>query len=393
LPEKRVAILGSTGSIGVAALDVVRHLGSPFRVTAISAHKSADKLIEQLDRHGPAAVAITGGEVPDALRAACKSRGASLLTGPDALVEIVNRDDVDVVLNAVVGAAGLPASLAAVNAGKPLLLANKESLVVAGRLLIDAARDRGVPILPIDSEHSAVFQAIQCGRRDEIRRVILTASGGPFRTWPVDKIDDATPADALKHPTWRMGGKITIDSATMFNKSLEVIEACWLFDLPVEQVDVVIHPESIVHSMVEFVDGSTLAQLSPPDMKMPIQYALTYPHRKPGLARAMDWSKRQVLHFDPPDLERYPALRLGYDAARAGGTTLAAALNAANEVAVDAFLSGKIRFGAIWRTVEQTMKRHAVQALPTMADLLEADRWARAETARAIADCPLPTAG
>src|SRR5208282_2893089 len=224
-----------------------------------------------------------------------------LLTGPDAMVELAQRNDVDIVLSAVVGAAGLPAALAAVRAGKTLALANKEALVVAGSLLIPEARQRGVRLLPVDSEHSAVFQALASGRARDVRRVILTASGGPFRDWPVGKIRNATPADALNHPTWRMGNKITIDSATMFNKALELIEACWLFDLRPEQVQIMIHPESIIHSMVEFIDGSVVAQLSPPDMRTPIQYALTYPDRAEGCSRRMNWAEATALHFEPPD--------------------------------------------------------------------------------------------
>jgi 1-deoxy-D-xylulose-5-phosphate reductoisomerase len=275
----------------------------------------------------------------------------------------------------------LPAALAAVRAGKHLALATKESLVVAGSILIPEARRRGVRIIPVDSEHSAVFQAMQCGRLSEVRRVILTASGGPFRTMPIEQMRHATPADALNHPTRRMGGNITIESATMFNKGLELIEACWLFDLPPEKVQVVIHPESVVHSMVEFVDGSVIAQLSPPDMKTPIQYALTFPERREGVGRRMDWTKAFDLHFEPPDFERFPALRLAYDVARRGGT-LGAVLNAANEVAVEAFTSGKIGFGEISGVVELTISRHRLQPGPSMDDLVEADRWARTEAAR-----------
>ncbi len=234
------------------------------------------------------------------------------------MVDLVRHDDVDVVVAAVVGAAGLPAALATVRAGKKLALANKEALVVAGSLLIPEARRRGVPLLPVDSEHSAIFQAMVCGRSCDVRRVILTASGGPFRNAPLESIYNATPADALNHPTWRMGGKITIDSATMFNKALELIEACWLFDLPPEQIEVVIHPESVVHSMVEFVDGSVIAQLSPPDMRTPIQYALTYPDRADGCSRRMDWTKVHALNFEPPDFDRFPALKIAYQVAEAG---------------------------------------------------------------------------
>ncbi|MGD0542589.1 MAG: 1-deoxy-D-xylulose-5-phosphate reductoisomerase, partial [Tepidisphaeraceae bacterium] len=280
------------------------------------------------------------------------------------------------VVAAVVGAAGLPAALAAVRAGKRLALANKEALVVAGSLLIPEARRRGVALLPVDSEHSAIFQAMACGRGRDVRRVILTASGGPFRNAPLEAIHNATPADALNHPTWRMGGKITIDSATMFNKALELIEACWLFDLRPQQVQIVVHPESIIHSMVEFIDGSVIAQLSPPDMRTPIQYALTYPERANGCSRRMDWTTVQALHFEPPDFEKFPALKLAYQVAEAGGTS-GAVLNAANEAAVAAFMAGKIAFGEICRVVELTISQHRIQTSPTLDDLLQADRWAR----------------
>ncbi len=292
------------------------------------------------------------------------------------MVDLARDDDVDVVVAAVVGAAGLPAALAAVRAGKKLALANKEALVVAGSLLIPEARRRGVALLPVDSEHSAIFQAMACGRGREVRRVILTASGGPFRNAPLEAIHNATPADALNHPTWRMGGKITIDSATMFNKALELIEACWLFDLRPQQVQIVVHPESIIHSMVEFIDGSVIAELSPPDMRTPIQYALTYPERANGCSRRMDWTKVQALHFEPPDFEKFPALTLAYQVAEAGGTS-GAVLNAANEAAVAAFMAGKIAFGEICRVVELTISQHRIQTSPTLDDLLEADRWAR----------------
>jgi 1-deoxy-D-xylulose-5-phosphate reductoisomerase len=276
----------------------------------------------------------------------------------------------------VVGAAGLPAALATVKSGKPLALANKESLVVAGSLLIPEARRRGVPLLPVDSEHSAIFQAMSCGRAADVRRVVLTASGGPFRTWPVEKIRSATLEDALNHPTWRMGNKITIDSATMFNKALELIEACWLFDLRPDQVQIVIHPESIIHSMVEFIDGSVIAQLSPPDMRTPIQYALTYPDRADGCSRRMNWAEATTLHFEPPDFKRFPALDIAYKVAEAGGTA-GAVMNAANEVAVEAFMAGKIRFGEISSVVERTVADHHLKCTPGLDDLLQADQSAR----------------
>jgi 1-deoxy-D-xylulose-5-phosphate reductoisomerase len=319
----------------------------------------------------------------DQLKDLLGSRGPRIFPGESGLVDLARHEEVDIVVAAVVGAAGLPAALAAVRAGKTLALANKEALVVAGCLLIPEARKRGVRVLPVDSEHSAIFQAMASGRSGEVRRVILTASGGPFRRASLEEIRSATLADALNHPTWRMGNKITIDSATMFNKALELIEACWLFDLRPEQVQIVIHPESIIHSMVEFVDGSVIAQLSPPDMRTPIQYALTYPDRAGGCSRRMDWTQCQAFHFEPPDFERFPALKLAYEVAEAGGTA-GAVLNAANEVAVAAFMDGKIPFGEICALVELTISSHRIQTAPALDDLLQADRWARQAAEAAI---------
>jgi len=376
--SKRIAILGSTGSIGCSTLEVVRHLGEPFKAVALGAHRQIDKLAEQIKWFNPAAVSLGDAALKGELESRLNgfSSPPRIYTGDSGLVDVVRRDDVDIVLSAVVGAIGLPAAIAAVQAGKTLALANKESLVVAGSLLIPEARRRGVPLLPVDSEHSAIFQAMRCGRRQDVRRVILTASGGPFRTKTAEQINNATLADALNHPTWRMGNKITIDSATMFNKALELIEAVWLFDLQPKQVQIVIHPESVVHSMVEFVDGSVIAQLSPPDMKTPIQYALTYPERSEGCSRRMDWNSRFSLHFEPPDFARFPALRLAYEVAEMGGTA-GAVLNAANEVAVAAFSAGKIKFGDIARIVAATINAHRLVQTPTLDDLLQADQWAR----------------
>ena len=390
--SKRIAILGSTGSIGTNALDVIDHLGEPYRAVALSAHRQTGKLLEQARQFRPACVAVTQEQPEQGLVGELRATGTEVYVGPGAMEQVVARDDVDLVLAAVVGAAGLPAVLAAVRAGKTIALANKESLVVAGSLLVPEARRRGVPILPVDSEHSAIFQAMQCGRLEEVRRVILTASGGPFRDAPADVIENATLEDALRHPTWRMGAKVTIDSATMFNKALEFLEACWLFDLPPEKVDVVIHPESVVHSMVEFVDGSVVAQLSPPDMRTPIQYALTYPERRSGPARRLDIGKAFSLNFQPPDPVRFPALRLARDVARMGGTA-GAVLNAANEAAVSAFTAGEVPFGEISRLVELTIDRHRVglQQNPSLSDLLGADRWARETVREAIGARP-PTA-
>lgn len=369
---KRIAILGSTGSIGTNALDVIAHLGPPYEVAALSAHSQSKKLLSQIEQFKPAAVAATDPKARLEIRQKLP-HGVQLY---DDLAPLVQRDDIDLVLAAVVGAAGLPAVLAAVQTGKTLALANKESLVVAGSLLIPLARKHNLNILPVDSEHSAIFQAMHCGQPREVRRLILTASGGPFRTASREQIENATLQDALNHPTWRMGNKITIDSATMFNKGLELIEACWLFDLPPEKIDIVIHPESIVHSMVEFNDGNVLAQLSPPDMRTPIQYALTYPDRLPSNSRKLDLAHAFSLNFHPPDPDRFPALDIARDVARRSGT-LGAVMNAANEAAVEAFTSGNIPFGMIWRTVQHTIAEHTVQQSPSLDDLMKADTWAR----------------
>jgi 1-deoxy-D-xylulose-5-phosphate reductoisomerase len=285
------------------------------------------------------------------------------------------------VLAAIVGAAGLPATLAAVSRGLDVGIANKESLVVAGAMLMPLAAQRGGALIPVDSEHSAIFQALHAGQRPDVRRVHLTASGGPFRQWPAERIARATLADALNHPTWSMGPKITIDSATMMNKALEIVEARWLFGLAPEQIDVLIHPESIVHSMVEFQDGSIIAQLGTPDMKTPIQYALTYPRRAAGIAEPLDWSQPRALHFEPPDFERFPSLRLGYDAARQGGSS-GAVLNAANEAAVERFRAGALPFVQIATITAEVCRRHHVISEPTLEGLLAADAWAREEVER-----------
>jgi 1-deoxy-D-xylulose-5-phosphate reductoisomerase len=370
---KRIAILGSTGSIGTNALDVIEHLGPDYQVAALSAHSQSKKLLEQVARHRPRAVAVTDPRALAEVRAGLSSPGPEVYAD---MAEMVRRDDIDLVLAAVVGAAGLPAVFAAVETGKTLALANKESLVVAGSILLPLARRHNVAVLPVDSEHSAIFQAMQCGRPREIKRLILTASGGPFRTSSAEEIRGATLADALRHPTWQMGSKITIDSASMFNKGLELIEACWLFDLPPERIDIVVHPESVVHSMVEFNDGNVLAQLSPPDMRTPIQYALTYPDRLPSNSRKLDLSRAFSLNFHPPDPGRFPALSIARDVARRGGT-LGAVMNAANEAAVSLFMAGNLPFGMISQAVSHTIARHPVQPSPSLDDLMEADRWAR----------------
>ena len=304
-----------------------------------------------------------------------------LLVGAEALNRVVADENVDTVLAAIVGSAGLRSSWAAVKAGKTIALANKETLVVAGPLVMSLAAKSGATILPVDSEHSAVFQSLQSGQRDEVRRIVLTASGGPFLRYTSEQLARVTVEEALKHPNWSMGPKITIDSATMMNKALEIIEARWLFDFAPEQIDVVVHPQSVVHSLVEFVDGSVIAQLSPPDMKLPIQYALSYPRRRPGPAARLDFSRMLELNFEPADAKRFEALELGHQAARAGGTT-GAVLNAANEVAVELFLSGRIGFTKIVPACRTVMERHAFDPSPSLDRLLELDAWAREEVLR-----------
>ncbi len=380
--SKRVIILGSTGSIGRSALAVAAALGEEIQVVGLAARREWGLLAEQAVQFGVGTVAISDAEHAEALRGAV-SPITRVLVGPEGLVELVRETDADFVLAAIVGAAGLPATLAAVDRGLDVGLANKESLVVAGALLMPLARERGAALIPVDSEHSAIFQSLHAGQRDDVRRVHLTASGGPFRDWSRERIERATLDDALNHPTWSMGPKITIDSATMMNKALEIIEARWLFDLPVEQIDVLIHPESVVHSMVEFQDGSVIAQLGTPDMKTPIQYALTYPRRVPGIAEPLDWSQARTLRFEPPDFERFGALTLGYEAARQGGSS-GAVLNAANEAAVELFRRGEIPFARVVALTSTVFERHEQQQRPSLDELMAADAWARAEIKRCI---------
>jgi 1-deoxy-D-xylulose-5-phosphate reductoisomerase len=300
------------------------------------------------------------------------------------VVGLVQSPDVDIVIGAIVGVAGLESSLAAAESGKRLALANKESLVVAGSLLMDTAQKRGAEILPVDSEHSAIYQCLQSGRgQSDVERIILTASGGPLRDWPVDQLSQATVENALSHPTWQMGRKITVDSATMMNKALEVIEAKWLFGVDPERITVVVHPQSIVHSMVEFRDGSVIGQLSPPDMRLPIQYALTYPARLSSPSPKINWSEAMRLDWKPADFERYPALELGFEVAKQGGSC-GAVLNAANEAAVELFLNRKIKLTEIATICRQVLEHHHFSPSPSLSELFDLDRWGRAEVQRWI---------
>ncbi len=379
--SKNITVLGSTGSIGRSTLEVMAASEGRLRPFALSAHSSLDVLEAQARELLPQYIVATD---PDAARRhdwSALPKGVQLLVGPEAVAEVVARPEVDVVVSAIVGSAGLDGTWAALEAGKTVALANKESLVVGGPLVTRLAAERGATLLPVDSEHSAVFQALQAGQRNELRRVILTASGGPFRTYSSERLAKVTVEKALEHPTWAMGPKITIDSATLMNKALEIIEARWLFDLQPGQIDVVVHPQSIVHSMVEYIDGSVIAQLSPPDMKLPIQYALTWPERCEGVAAKLDFGRAMHLEFEPPDPDRFPALRLGLEAAAAGGTT-GAVLNGANEAAVAAFLAGRLPLNRIVPACRRALDQHTFDPNPTLSQLVNLDRWAREEVSR-----------
>jgi 1-deoxy-D-xylulose-5-phosphate reductoisomerase len=372
-----IAILGSTGSIGRNALRVIEALGPEYQVVGLSAHHNVELLAQQTLRYKPQFVTITNRDSVARFRAIMNGQ-IKVLAGPEGLTEMAQGDQVDTVLTAVVGAAGLPAVMAAAQTGKRLAIANKEPLVIAGELLTRAAREHGSTLLPVDSEHSAVFQALQSGRSSEVQRILLTGSGGPFRGATLQDLKQVTREQALSHPTWTMGPKITIDSATMMNKALEVIEARWLFDIPVDKIEVLIHPESIVHSLVEFVDGSVVAQLGEPDMCLPIQYALTYPRRVAGISKRLRLEEIGSLHFEKPDPRTFRALPLAYEVARAGGTA-AAVFNAANEAAVAEFLAGRIKFLQITELVEHCLSRHEIRRVACLEELLEADAWARNE--------------
>ncbi len=376
---RRITILGSTGSIGNNSLEVIESLGPEYEVVGLAARSRWQQLLEQAHRFRPRAIAIGDATLIECVGARLNGT-IDLLAGPEALVDLVRQGDCDFVISAIVGSAGLPATLAAAELGKDIGLASKEVLVVAGCLVVPLARRRGARLLPIDSEHSAIFQAMHAGKPEEVVKVYLTASGGPFREWSGEQMAQARLEDALRHPTWKMGPKITIDSATMMNKALEIVEAKWLFGLEPEAIEVLVHPESIVHSMVEFCDGSVIAQLGTPDMRTPIQYALTFPRRVRGPSRRLDLTSIRRMHFEPPDLDRFPALRLGYEVARLGGTA-GAVLNGANEAAVQAFREGRIPFGQIVELTEDVLRRHSVIEEPDLDGLLAADAWARNEVA------------
>jgi 1-deoxy-D-xylulose-5-phosphate reductoisomerase len=376
-----IAILGSTGSIGRSSLEVIEAMPDRFRVTCLTAHRNIEILAEQILRFKPRTVVVTDEGRAGALRRLVDG-SAEILSGDEALLDVVARPDVDIVISALVGFAGLHPTLRAIEAGKDIALANKETLVVGGELVMAKVREHHVRLLPVDSEHSAILQCLQGEDIHSVNRLILTASGGPFLNTTRAEMADITPRRALKHPTWTMGAKITIDSATLMNKGLEVIEAQWLFGLPAERIEVIVHPQSIIHSMVEFVDGSVKAQLGVPDMKLPIQYALTYPERPPSAFKRVDFAALGRLTFQDPDMDRFPCLPLAFRAMRDGGTA-PAVLNAANESAVGLFLDGKIGFTAIPELIAQAMDAIPSPGAPTLDLIDRADRDARAFVAQA----------
>jgi len=373
---KGVAILGSTGSIGRSALAVVDAHPTRLKVVSLAAGENASLLADQVRRYCPDFVAMAGGEGIDRLKAACGPNLPAVGTGTEGLIAVATHRSADIVICASAGTAGLEAVLAAIEAGKTIALANKEVLVMAGELVTAAARRRGVAILPVDSEHNAIHQCLHARPASEVRRIILTASGGPFRDCQADALERVSPEAALQHPTWQMGRKITIDSATLMNKGLEVIEAHWLFGVTADQIDVVIHPQSIVHSLVELIDGSVIAQLGVTDMRLPIQYACSYPDRWDGSLPSLDLARAGRLEFLEPAHDRFPCLGLAYDALRAGGT-LPVVLNAANEIAVGAFLDHKLGFMAIPRVIQKAMQAHDSQPVSTLQVVRRADAWAR----------------
>ncbi|MFK7817965.1 MAG: 1-deoxy-D-xylulose-5-phosphate reductoisomerase [Planctomycetaceae bacterium] len=376
---KRIAVLGSTGSIGTSCLDVIRQHANSMQLVAVAAGSSWKELAEQTQAFQPRRAALANSSLAESVDQSCFHDKTELRFGSDEVEAIAALDDVDTVVSAIVGAAGLRGTWAAVECGKRVAIANKETLVVAGPLIMDLARERGAELIPVDSEHSAVFQAMQSGPRSAVKRVVLTASGGPFRQSSAADMESVTPRTALAHPTWEMWPKISIDSATMMNKALEIIEARWLFGIEADQIEVVVHPQSILHSFVEFDDGSVIAQMSPPDMRLPIQYALTYPERTEAVCPRIDWTQAMTLELEPPDLERFPALELGFEVAARGGTA-GVVLNAANEIAVERFLNSQLRFTDIARACRDILNQHNYDANPTLDGLMRLDKWAREET-------------
>jgi 1-deoxy-D-xylulose-5-phosphate reductoisomerase len=377
--KKRISILGSTGSIGTQTLDVISHYPERFEVTALAGGRNVPLLVEQIKQFQPAVVSVATKELAEELKLHIPAE-TKVHYGEEGLLEVAAGTDADFVVTAIVGSQGLKPTLAAIEAGKHIGLANKETLVSAGHIVIDLVRQKGVELLPIDSEHSAIFQCLNGENRKQIAKITLTASGGSFRDRTRDELVGVTVEEALRHPNWSMGAKITIDSATMANKGLEVMEAHWLFGLPYDQIDVIIHPESIIHSYVEFVDRSVIAQMGQPDMRVPIQYALTYPDRMKTPVQPLDLAKLGKLHFQPMDFDRFRCLRMAFESGKAGGTA-PTVFNAANEVAVARFLQGSITFLQIEDIIERTLERHETIRNPGLEEIVWADAWAREQAA------------
>lgn len=373
---KTIIILGSTGSIGTNTLDIVRRFPEEFRVAGLTAGNNVEKLEEQIRAFKPRVVALSNDAAAAALRKRCGDLRIDILSGEDGIVQVATLPEAELVISAIVGAAGLVPTLAAIRAGKHIALANKEPMVMAGKLMQTEAHAHGVKIFPVDSEHSAIFQSLEGHRIEDVRRLILTASGGALWNLTKEQLQDVTPERALQHPNWKMGSKITIDSATLMNKGLEVVEARWLFDIPESRIDVLIHRESIIHSLVEYVDQSVIAQLGLPDMRTPISYAMRYPERMPLDLPSLNLAAVGKLTFCEPDHDRFPCLRLAYDALRTGGT-MPAVMNAANEVAVEAFLQQGLRFPEIAEVIRNTMDAHTPTPVDSLELALDADRWAR----------------
>ena len=373
---KSIVILGSTGSIGTNTLDIVERFPDEFRIVGLTAGNNDEMLAEQIRRFRPQAVAMSTEAAAVRLRERCSGLPTEIVSGQEGLARVASLSDAELVVSAIVGGAGLVPTLAAIRGKKHIALANKEPMVMAGQLMQEEARRAGVRIFPVDSEHSAIFQSLEGHRIKDVRRLILTASGGALWNLPKEALSDVTPERALQHPNWKMGAKITIDSATLMNKGLEVVEARWLFDIPESRIDVLIHRESIIHSLVEYEDRSMISQLGLPDMRTPISYAMCYPDRLPLDLPSLDLTEIGTLTFCKPDHDRFPCLRLGYESLRIGGT-MPAAMNAANEIAVDAFLNGGIRFTDISDIIQSTMQAHTPQPVLSVEAALEADRWAR----------------
>ena len=382
--NRTLTILGSTGSIGTNTLDVVRQNAGRFHVFALVAGRNIDLLAQQIKEFRPSVAVVEAAADVARLRALLSGTEIpEILSGPEARVQVSIASEVDTVMSSIVGVAGLDATYQAICKGKRVGLANKEVLVSAGQLVMDAVSRHGSELIPVDSEHNGAHQCLRAGVRKEAKKLILTASGGPFRATPREALEHVTPADALKHPTWKMGDRITIDSATLMNKGFEVIEARWLFDFPPEAIEVVVHPQSSVHAMVEYEDGSVIAQVSATDMRMPIQYALTWPDRAPAPVPRIDWAQSRHWEFHAPDFEKFPLLGLAYESLHRGGTS-SCILNAADEVAVAAFLAGKIRFPAIARVVEETLNRMPYREPASISEILETDGDARRKAQEVI---------